>query len=302
MDQHDCQLRLWWTIAKFLPAAVLTYAAITKVTNSPFLVESDGLLSHEPLLHLVIFFEISIAVCLLIFPASISWAIAVATFVVLLVIAVTASVAGIDCNCFGRSSHVGISTALDAAILVLCWICRPPLNSSTTWPAWHKLLVATLSGLVGVGFAEYHLTTTDKSNPISFLLAEPLVDQEWPLDSHISPALRELESGTWLILIVRSDCDHCKQLLATYFEEPRRQIDNERTAIFIAGSKQWHFAFDNVAIDAQPDGAIDWATDEPFVASPAVFEVIDGQVISAADGDNSAPFLAERFAMTSPLQ
>jgi len=130
---------------------------------------------------------------------------------------------------------------------------------------------------------------------LSYLLADSLVGQQWPIDSRYDSQLKVLEEGNWLVLVVRYDCDHCRELVETEFENPERHRAQERTAVFIAGKTIWPFTFDHVSMSPSAVGEIDWNTSEPFVASPAVFTLKNGQVTAAADGDASTEFLQNLF-------
>lgn len=84
---------------------------------------------------------------------------------------------------------------------------------------------------------------------------------------------------------MRHDCEHCREFASEFFIEPDRHPAGERTAVFVAGTSEWPFQFDSVSIDVGSATLLQWPNGEPFVASPAVFVLQDGQVVEAADGE-----------------
>ena len=146
--------------------------------------------------------------------------------------------------------------------------------------------------MLGVAAASYFNATADKDDPLEFLLADELIGSPWPIDRTVDAALAPLGSGNWMILVVREDCEHCRELLDHHFPSADRHRENERTAVFIAGRVEWPFALDQVSLEAPFAGSIAWPVGEPFVASPAVFIVTDGVVSAAADGDESNELVA----------
>jgi hypothetical protein len=126
---------------------------------------------------------------------------------------------------------------------------------------------------------------------LEYLSATELLHQSWPLNSEVHPQLKALESDRWLVLIVRPDCAHCSELLAKFFVDPQRHRYQERTAVFIATQSTWLFGLDSVLPATDRQHPIHFLETEPFVAAPAAFVLVDGQVIAASDGDQTATFL-----------
>lgn len=135
------------------------------------------------------------------------------------------------------------------------------------------------------------MTVETGSSDIEFLLADSYVGKPWPVTDDFHPDLKALENGSWLVLIVRSDCKHCRELLERYFSDPAVRPDDARTAIFVAGSSSWPFQFDRVTVPVTSGEFVQWDSQEPFVAGPAVFLLSDGIVVAAADGQNSDAFV-----------
>ncbi|MDA8745970.1 hypothetical protein N9N28_15195 [Rubripirellula amarantea] len=122
---------------------------------------------------------------------------------------------------------------------------------------------------------------------LEHLLADSLVGKQWPIDSSFHEKLEQTASGKWLIIVARNDCSHCREMLRTHFADPRRHRKGERTAIFLVDGERWEFSLDFVSLDRKFADEVDWHGDQPFVASPAVFVLSDGEVVIAADGADS---------------
>ena len=128
------------------------------------------------------------------------------------------------------------------------------------------------------------------------MLADMLIEKRWPLDATLHPDLAELDEGRWMVLVVRRDCEHCRQLLEKHFADPATHRPNERTATFVAGETSWPFMLDEIAIESSAGTSITWPAEEPFVASPAIFLIENGRVVKASDGEDADAFLEESMS------
>jgi hypothetical protein len=79
------------------------------------------------------------------------------------------------------------------------------------------------------------------------------------------------------VLVLRPDCDHCRELVEEHFQDPTWHRPGERTAVFLAGSDEWSFRFDYVSIELG-ETQIRWEEGEPFVVSPLVVFLTNGTV------------------------
>ena len=154
-------------------------------------------------------------------------------------------------------------------LAILRWV-RPAAGFS-----WNKQLMFQFAGSLGVGVLVAGAATfydpAEKSDPLQFLLADMLVEKRWPIDAKLHADLAEFKKGKWMVLVVRRDCEHCRELLAKHFEDPQAHRPNERTVAFIAGESKWPFMLDEIAIESSSGTSITWPGEEPFVASPAIF-------------------------------
>jgi len=288
-----------WQQLRLAVAVLLLAAAATKVVNTAHILAGGGLLGTVPRLLFVIAFEATAAVWLVIGNLYWSWILTLVTFSVFVASTSYAILTGQSCNCFGDRLSPQVMLMVDAVVLVLAGCFRP--CERIAWAKRHTSLLACAIA-VGVTFggaSMWRNQTVDRSEPLDFLLADMLIDKSWPLNEQVHPDLKELTSGKWFVLVVREDCDHCRQMVAQHFNDPQTHRPNERTAVFIAGSNEWGFALDEVSLDISEDELINWPTGEPFVASPAVFLVENGIVVDAADGNDSEHFIEAAFANAS---
>jgi len=114
----------------------------------------------------------------------------------------------------------------------------------------------------------------------------------------VHPSLAKLDEGSWMVLVVRQDCEQCRKLLEKHFADPHAHRPNERTAVFVAGATSWPFMLDKIAIESSSNTSITWLGEEPFVASPAIFLIENGRVVKASDGEDADGFLEELMSAT----
>ncbi len=276
-----------WNQLRYAVAGLLLAAAATKVIDTPRILAGGGLLGTLPRIVFVTAFEAAAAAWIVVGDRFVSWILTLAIFVVFVVSTTWAILTGQSCNCFGDQVDARTMLILDVCVLFLVASFRPVGRRNTSrWLTAH-LVIAVAVGGAFAGLSIWNDQTTDRTDPLEFLLAHMLTGKPWPLDEQFHPDLKQLSSGRWLILVVREDCDHCGELMVRYFRDPRTHRPGERTALFVAGSDEWPFQFDFISFERSGDRFITWPAGEPSVASPAVFVVEDGTVIQAADGDEA---------------
>jgi len=270
-----------------------------KAWQFPAISRGDGLLGSTMGLSLIIAIETMLAMTILLMSNSVSWCFATGTYLLLAVISAFSILTQTSCNCFGASFGAEVTLPIDLAMVMIGGAVGIPKQSDvqrrrTLLPT---LLLGVLVGacLVFYGNARNYQAVTD--NDLAFFLADGLVGKRWPLDRNRSHSLIEMESGKWLVIVAREECEHCRKLIEKHFSDPTMRPPDRRIAIFVAGSRQWGFSFDLVLLSGAKRGTIDWKS-EPFVASPAIFVVDDGQVVAAADGEASDNFIAELMDTT----
>lgn len=292
-----------WNYLRYGVALLLLFAAATKVINTPQILAGGGLLSSLPLLAGVIGYESAVAAWLVVGPQRWTWRLTLLTFSVFVASTVYAILTGRSCSCFGEQLSPAVMLAIDIVVIVMALLFRPGPSAHRGRPTVVHLTVCAVLGCSFAGVAVWRDQAVDRSEPLEFLLADMLTGRQWPLDERLHPGLSPLSDGRWMVLVVRHDCDHCRQLLAEHFSDPARHRDDERTAILIAGSSEWPFQLDQVSIETAGEATISWPGEEPFVASPAVFLLEDAIVVQAADGNDADAFVDQLFSVpgSSPL-
>ena len=190
--------------------------------------------------------------------------------------------------------------ALNAAVLFLLAYTRPLSCVAAVGNSRHRVTkAATVALATGSLFAccaivrQQTITSIDQKT-LSYLLAEYAVGGRWPIGSRIDASLEPLESGRWMVLVVRRDCVHCRELLEKKFHDSELHRPDERTVIFIAGTGTWRYQFDNISLEGAA-ASFTWQNGEPFIASPAVFILREGQIVDASDGPGSEGMLDKLF-------
>jgi hypothetical protein len=238
-----------------------------------------------------------LAMTILLMSNAVSWCIAIGIYLLFAVISALAILTQTSCNCFGAWFSAAITLPIDLLMVLTGIAVGVPRKSKVQHlrTLFSILLLGFLAGACLVLWGNARYDQAISRNNLEFMLADGLVGKRWPLDRNRSDLLLEMESGKWLAIVAREDCEHCRKLMEEHFPAPSARPNDRRTAIFVAGTRQWGFAFDLVLLSGAKRGTIEW-TSEPFVASPAIFVVDDGQVIAAADGEASGKLLAELMA------
>jgi hypothetical protein len=145
-------------------------------------------------------------------------------------------------------------------------------HPSRTGAALLPVILSIVAGTLSITAAEWkHQSNAASTGDVQYLIPELLIGNRWPLDSRYHPDLKALETGNWMVVIVRRDCPHCKKFLGKHFADPMWHRPGERTAVFVAGTNQWHFQIDRVSLATLADPMIEWPETEPFVSCPSRF-------------------------------
>jgi hypothetical protein len=158
------------------------------------------------------------------------------------------------------------------------------------WFGWIAgILVGFVVALGLVSLGHYRLQASASDDGTQFLLASQMIGKPWPINARMNAELKEVETGRWLVVVVRRDCEHCARLLRETFSDPLWSPMNSRTVLFVSGNNEWTFYLDRLSWDGEPSGIVNWVS-EPFVASPALIIVSDGFVADGADGAEANAF------------
>ena len=286
-------MRSRWGLFRVVVGLVLVVAAIFKTMNIAEILAADGLLSSRTMLLAVIGLESGIGVYVLIGSMSSTWIIAFATFGALAASAAYALISGKTCNCFGGSIGPRLTLPMDLVVLGLIACSRPELSNDRKFSK-RTLSCSLLAGVCLVAVATHYERSIDIGNPIEFLLADTVVGKRWPLGATFHRDLEELDHNDWMVFVLRHDCEHCIDMVSRYFANPKFHRPNERTAVFVAGRNNWLFELDRISLDVKTGTEISWNS-EPFVASPAIFLLSNGNVVDGADGREADELLQRLF-------
>ncbi|MEZ6152449.1 MAG: hypothetical protein R3C09_20305 [Pirellulaceae bacterium] len=262
-----------------------------KAWNAPKILATDGFLSTNWLLTTAIGIEAVVAVLIVGLAPRMARILIVVVFGCFASVASYALLSGKDCNCFGFDLlGARVTLPVDIIVLIAAMFACPKKKGLQQASAFlYTAALAALLAAAGIGLSQYRKSQVKSSERMEFLLADDMIDKPWPIMKSYHADLAQLATGQWLILIVRRDCEHCRELIEEQFHDPQRHRPSERTLIFVAGSDEWFFRFDHVSLEPGLE-SIQWADGEPFVASPAVFQVVDGIVKLAADSVDGPAF------------
>lgn len=282
-----------WSAYCVAVASILIVAAGMKAWNAPKMLATDGLLADEWLLPMAIAIEAGVAVLIVGLSPRLARILIVGLFGCFAVVATYSLLSGTECNCFGGDWFgARFTLPMDVCVLFGAWLLAPKANkqekSSRLIPST-TLGLSALAMAVGVGVFEYRKAYSKFSEKLEYLLADELVGKPWPITEVYHPDLAELRVGKWLILILRPDCEHCRELVEDHFQDPNWHPPGMRTAVFLAGSNRWTFNLDHVSL-VPDENSIHWEDGEPFVASPALFQCVEGIIGNASDGVSSEAF------------
>jgi hypothetical protein len=287
-----------WKFIRILPGGILMVAAMAKVVWAPQLLQSQGLLSSWWLLVGAVFGEMCSGIFIIWGPLFWSWRATTVIFAFLATVAGYSLWTNQECNCFGSRIGSNVTLPLDLAILLMCGLFVPrkcDYQSARSFGAVisSALVVATALTVV-LTIRAMNAPTHD---PIAFFLTKSMLKKEWPLGRRHHPELSKLEEGRWLVLLVREDCGHCRNLMERLSANPNLLVNEKRIATLVSRDGEWHLWIDQVSMDPSEHRII-WGGSEPFFSSPAAFVLMDGIVIQGEDA-GEAEQLVEAFLRLS---
>jgi len=287
-----------WNFIRILPGGILMVAAMAKVVWAPQLLHSQGLLSSWWLLVGAVFGEMCSGIFIIWGPLFWSWRATTVIFAFLATVAGYSLWTNQECNCFGSRIGSNVTLPLDLAILLMCGLFAPRKCDNQSARSFgavisSALVVATALTVV-LTIRAMNAPTHD---PIAFFLAKSMLEKEWPLGRRHHPELSKLEEGHWLVLLVREDCVHCRNLMKRLSANPNLHGNDKRIATLVSRDDEWHLWLDEVSMDPSEHRII-WGGKEPFFSSPAAFVLMDGKVTQGEDA-GEAEKLVEAFLRLS---
>lgn len=213
-----------------------------------------------------------------------TWLLSLLGFSTFTLVSLVKSVSGeVSCGCFGAVTvNPWITAAFDAIMVGLLVMVRERLGWSFPPLERKKVLAVLVAWIVLGGLALFFMlslksqphamlgtefTTPDGRKMIS-LEPETWIGKEFPLISRfIRPEGSEiLQTGTWNVLLVQSDCSDCREIMKDLEE---KKPDNVAIVVIPSRSseKALHTSFPTFELDRQNG----W-----FVETPCVVKLSDG--------------------------
>ena len=294
--------RFGWEQFRFVVAALLLAAAVSKIVNMAQILTGSCLLNSMPRLVAVTAFEAAAVAYLMVGNRFLSWLLTLGTFAVFVASAVYAMATDRSCGCFGKQLAPETMVIVDSVVLLLTGCLRPGSRGMSSRNLIRQLTLVALMGGLAAGATAWRYEVLIKHERSRMLLADVLVGKPWPLNEQMDPRLSELGSGQWMVLIAHRDCGHCRNMVARYFADPQTHRPGERTAFFAFGydDDQWRFEFDRVTFELPDDALLSWPHGKPYVVNPAVFLLEDGIVVDAAEGEESVQFMESLMSALQP--
>jgi uncharacterized membrane protein YphA (DoxX/SURF4 family) len=293
-----------WPIVRMLLAALLVVTGLMKATHSAELLASGGLLGSSTAIALVVGFEWFAATLIAIGPARLAQRFAFVLFSAFAIVASWAWWTDQDCGCFGPQAPEGVPLLIDmAALLLVAWSVRSQRPSATVVrPAFQSLRASLVAGLMlaalGGGFTIWQINHQNTAQAMPSWFGENLIGKEFPLLRDPRFAALVPERGEALIVMLRPDCEHCREL-ASEWPEISRQLDPSTKVIGISiFPNRWTVMEGRVFVS--PTKSLDtfdvhWMGDEPFVASPALFYTENRTVQSTFRDNKLSEIVARTF-------
>jgi hypothetical protein len=312
-------------VLRLVVSGILVFALIGKIQMAPAILRGESILSNPFLLAVAICVEGAAAAWVLVAPAKFAWYVITALFLVLSGFAGFAFFTNRECNCFGNALPSGTTIPINIAILVAMFLCRSCFGvvrenvgskakekvlyfidpNATLLSRWTVLAcigsmaAATISG-IGLNFS---LSSQKEIPNIRFLLADDWIGKTWPIGALYNEKLAALSDGKWLVLIMRSDCDHCRALtdLVDGNYDENFVSGGPKIASLVAGDSTWPVHFGEASTLSASTTVITWPSGvEPFVASPAAFLIHDGIIVDAKDNDKAEQLVKRVLGIIEP--
>ena len=317
MNKIQIYIETFRFVIRLLASAILLLAAISKLQVAPPILRGESLLSNPWLLYLAIIVEFAVATFALLAPPRSAWAAITVLFLALSAFATWAIVANQECSCFGNLLPSGTSLPINIVVITVLFWSRKLWGISQANCGFQsianyvrtynqkpdnlsvRLAVACVASLVAATVSGMALNNTLKSQKeipdIRFLLADDWIGKSWPIDEIFDEKLKEVTLGKWLILILRSDCEHCNALAKRIDDHQNdAAVGKPKIVSLVAGSNDWPIHFGQASTSLESPVKVHWhGREEPFVASPAAFLLEYGTIVEAKDG-TKADDLVER--------
>ncbi|TWT75285.1 DoxX family protein [Allorhodopirellula solitaria] len=268
-----------WPVVRMLLAALLLVTGVLKATHSAELLASGGLLGSPAAIASAVGLEWFAAAFIAIGPVRLAQRFAFVLFSVFTLVATWAWWTDQDCGCFGPQTPKGVPLLIDtAALLLVAWSVRSQRKSArVAGPAFQSLRASLVAGsmlaALSGGFTAWNINHQATAKAMPSWFGENLIGKEFPLLADPRFAALVPEQGEVLIVMLRPDCEHCRELVEQW-STTRQELRSTTKVIGISVSPgRWTVMPDLIAAvptNKSADTVITWKDTEPFVASPRV--------------------------------
>ncbi len=276
-----------WSVVRILLAALLVVTGVLKVTHSAALLASGGLLGSSTAIALVVGFEWFAATFIAIGPVRAAQRLAILLFSGFAAVAAWAWWTDQDCGCFGPQTPKGVPLLLDLiALLLVAWSVQSKRRSGTiAKPACQSLAASLIAGsmfaALGSGFTAWQINHQAAAQTMPSWFGENLIGKEFPLLADPRFAALVPEQGEALIVMLRPDCEHCRELIEQWPTISSQLAPSTKVIGISVSPNRWTVNPGKPTV--KPLGisselVIDWEGDEPFVTAPGMFMIQDRKV------------------------
>lgn len=285
-----------WGWLRYAYSLLLIVTAVTKVAAADQLLHSGGLLSTPLMIALAFTFELIAAGVISIAKPQLAFWFAIATFSAFTVIAGASWWLAADCNCFGPRTAAGLPLLVDLLCLFGLGVSyRSSQTLEATTLVWFRcswrvatLLVIALAILL-TGSVLTIAETTKRGATMPAWFGENLIGKQFPMlrDHRVAEVM--MEDTTGILVFLRSDCEHCQQLV-DHWQRESRELDTNSTIISVSMSpSSWIFMPGNLSakvVHAPSTFEVRWDDErEPAVEAPTLIVIQNGKVVDVHTGD-----------------
>ena len=283
---------------------LLTVTAASKLIDAPAILGSNGLLASSLRLSIAVGFEFFAAAVIAFATPRGAHRFALLVFFSLACIAGWAWWTKTDCGCFGARTPKSVPLIVDVVavgVLLGCGRNVAELGAGENAASRRQLLrsvgIGVAIGLFAGGATSWRIEQTSSEVEIPAWFGDNLVGMQFPLlhDDKFAAVIPEM--GDVLMVLLRPDCEHCREVAAGWAARGTEQPQNVQMIGISMADGRWTVMPNEVS--ATPMGsddhfAISWEkVEEPFVAAPAFIAVRERVVTGVATGDNASELLGK---------
>lgn len=281
-------------------ASLLIATASIKVLHGTKILASDGLLSTHLNISLAVAFEVSAAIVVVSAPCRIARIFTISVFCSLAIVATWAFWSESSCGCFGAHTPRGAPVLVDLSVIalaILLWRPSSP-NHEPHERRWKRFRLSLFTSIVAgtcVGSCTYLQLNKQyfvNSNAPTWF-GHNLIGEISPMLSDPNFADRVPVSGDALVVLLRPDCQHCKD----FSNEWPAASGQMPAGVLITGisilGEQWLIMPDVISatpVYSDRSFVLEWSGRKPFVSTPTVLIIHDRIVRHVLRGDDSRKF------------